>query len=190
MKGKATVPEHWKAENGGPYRQAPEEYGGGWWYVSPFTGAEPWKRFAPQPEPEALPDGFVEIFGSKPEFKDFTDSQAWTTARNHWQQNLEQFKGAGRPLWLSKEDKAALDKIYESWNMGKPHFYGGRYGEMVRWPESQVQDFEDSAYSAANYPHHTIARYQIALAHSGGVILKNERHPFVPSQVFDEDNSL
>ena len=103
MKGKATIPENWKAPIG-PYREAPPEFGGGWWVVNPFnsfgtTGNHsPWERLAPQAKPEALPAGFVDIFGPKPEFADFPNSASWTTARNHWAQNLRQFKGAGRPL--------------------------------------------------------------------------------------------
>lgn len=185
----ATIPEMWKAPTG-PYRKAPEEYGGEWWYVNPFTSSgttgnnSPWERFAPQPEPGPLPEGFVDIFGEKPEFAQFTNSQAWTTARKHWEQNLRQFKGAGRPLWLSATAAVELDELYQAWGMGRPRFYGGEYGEMARWPDSQVQDFEDSAYSAANYPHHTIARYQADLAQSGVEIPDDKRHPFVPGWVF------
>lgn len=185
----AEVPDAWKHPMG-PYRQAPD---GQWWFVNPFTAsgttdnASPWERFQAQPEPEALPEGFEDIFGPLPEFKGFTDSAAWTTARSHWRQNLEQFKGAGRPLWLAAEDKAELDALYQAWGMGKPRFYGGRYGEMVRWPDSEVQDFEDGAFSAANYPHHTIARYQIDLVQSGGVIPRAKRHPLVPGHVFNDE---
>jgi hypothetical protein len=182
------IPAHWKAPYG-PYRQAPPMYGGEWWFVNPFTSAEPWKRFAHQPTPVTLPDGFMDIFGEEPQFKDFPDSRAWTTARNHWDQNLKQFKGAGRPLWLSVEQVAELDALYTSWAMGKPRFYGGRYGEMVRWPDSQVQDFEDSAYSAANFPHHTIARYQIDLAQNGVQVETGKRHPFVPPGVWPAEDA-
>lgn len=188
---RTTVPDHWKHENGGPYRQAPPEYGGEWWTVSPFTAsgttdnASPWERFAPQAEPEALPEGFEAIFGKMPEFKDFTDSAAWTTARNHWRQNLAQFRG---PLKSKLEGQALadLEATYEAWGMGKPRFYGGRYAEMVRWPDSQVQDFEASAFEAEAVPHHVIARYQIALANSGGEIPEGQRHPFVPPFVFGD----
>jgi len=189
----ATVPEHWKAPFG-PYRQAPADYGGEWWYVNPFNSKgttgnnSPWERFAPknQPEDAPLPDGFEAIFGKRPEFKDFTDRTAWTTARNHWDQNLKQFKAAGLPLWLGQEQKAELDTLYQSWDMGKPHFYGGRYGEMVRWPNSEVQDFEQAAHFAAFYPHHVIAIYQAELAEHGLEVPVGKRHPFVPPHVFPE----
>lgn len=36
------VPDSWKWPIG-PYQQAPEEFGGEWWKVNPFTGSEPWK---------------------------------------------------------------------------------------------------------------------------------------------------
>jgi hypothetical protein len=34
----AEIPAHWKAPYG-PYRQAPQQYGGEWWFVNPFTSA-------------------------------------------------------------------------------------------------------------------------------------------------------
>lgn len=182
----AQIPEAWKSTNFGPYRKAPAEYGGEWWYVSPFTGSKPWERFGFQPTPVTLPDGFERIFGEEPQFADYRDSVAWRVARDQWRLDLERFKGAGRPLWLSAEQKADLDALYQSWGMGHPHFYGGRYGEMARWPDSQIQDFQDSAYAAANYPHHTIARYQAALADIGVIVPEGERHPFVPGWVFGE----
>ena len=190
----AEIPAHWQHENGGPYRKAPAEFGGEWWYVSPFTASgttgnnSPWERFTPQPDPKPLPDGFEAIFGKLPEFKDFTDRTAWETARNHWEQNLRQFKGAGRPLWMSDKQQAELDVVYQKWNMGKPHFYGGEYGVMARFPQSQAQDFENDAWSTAFNPGSTIARYQIDLVQSGVKIPVGERHWLVPSWVFPPED--
>lgn len=187
MMSKATVPEHWKAENGGPYRQAPQQYGGQWWYVNPFTGQEPWVRANYKPAPMSLPEGFVEIFGAEPQFADYRDSVAWRIARDQWRLDLERFKGAGRPLWLSEEQVAELNAIYSAWGMGRPRFYGGRYGEMVRWPDSAMPDFEQSAYTVAHYPHQVIAMYQVDLVQAGIDLPEGSRHPFVPPQLFDDD---
>lgn len=189
MKGKTTVPENWKHPNG-PYRQSPA---GEWWYVSPFTAAgttdnaSPWERFEEQPEPEALPEGFEDIFGKKPEFAGFPDSQAWTTARKHWEQNLRQFQKAGIPSWMSAAEAKALDTMFESWGMGRPRFFLGRYGEVVRWPDSEVPDFEQAAFTVARNPHQVVAWYQIDLAQAGGKIPKDKRHWFVPGWVFGDD---
>lgn len=183
---RAEVPEHWKAANGGPYRQAPPMYGGQWWYVNPFTGGEPWKRAAVEPVPATLPEGFADIFGEEPQFKDYRDSTAWRIARDQWALDLERFKGAGRPLWLSAEQAAELDAIFVKWGMGRARFYGGRYGEMVRWPDSAMPDFEQSAYTAAHYPHQVIAMYQVDLVQMGVEIPAGSRHPFVPPFVFAE----
>lgn len=180
-----TIPsELWKHPIG-PYRKAPEEFGGEWWMTNPFYGEEPWTRFV-EPTPVTLPDGFAEIFGEEPQFTDFPDSRAWTTARNHWEQNLKQFRGKLKPP-VSPEALADIENTYAAWGMGRPRFYAGRYAEMVRWPDSQVQDFEAGAFESVTVPHHVIARYQIALVGSGVEIPAGSRHPFVPPHLFAEE---
>ena len=65
------IPDHWK-QPVGPYRQAPQEFGGDWWLVNPFTGSEPWNN---QPRPkEPLPEGFTSIFGPRPQLADYLNT--------------------------------------------------------------------------------------------------------------------
>lgn len=183
---KPTVPEHWKAANGGPYRQAPPEYGGQWWYVNPFTGEEPWLRAnAPSQPEEELPPGFVDIFGPRPQFADFPNSQAWKVAKAQWETDLKTFVREGMPVWLSREKASALDLIFLSWGMGHPRWYGNIYGEQVRWPQSEVPDFQIAASTVVNYPHQVVAMYQTELVANGGEV--EQRHPFTPPVVFGED---
>lgn len=175
------VPEHWKAPLG-PYRQAPPAYGSEWWLVSPFTSSEPWIQFGAQPE-EALPAGFLAIFGARPEGQDYIGyPAALATARGQWEQDLLYFLRAGRPDWVSAQQQQTVDAIFEAWEMGPVSFYEGRYGWMARWPQSAVPDFEQAAWTAANYPHQVVAQYQIRMAERE--IQPAKLHPFTPPHVF------
>ncbi len=177
-------PEHWRAPMG-PYRQAPAEYGGEWWYVYPFN-PEPWLS-TPVDAP-TLPDGFEEIFGAGPVSEDFRDfpnpSQAFRAARDLWAQDLKHFKQAGPPPWALGADLDASAAVFVAWDMGAPKHYEGRYGWMTRFPDSQFRDFEAAAWTAIQVTHLTVAQYQIRLAHAD--IIPNEKHPFVPSHIWGE----
>lgn len=181
------VPEHWK-QPGGPYRKAPEEYGGEWWLVNPFTTAEPWKLTAPtaDPQEEALPEGFVEIFGRRPTAAAFlgtsNPSLLFRIARDHWEQDLGHFVRAGLPVWTNEAQYEVAASLTRNWNMGAPHFYAGRYGWMVRFPGSEVRDFEAAAWTVIFATHQVIAQYQLELIERG--ITPQQQHPFVPPHVW------
>ncbi|MBI1353258.1 MAG: hypothetical protein GC160_02850 [Acidobacteria bacterium] len=182
MKPLDNIPGNWKAPIG-PYQQAPAEYGGQWWYVNPFTGAEPWKAFAPQPAVE-LPEGFREIFGDRPQAKDYIGRpQELATARGQWDQDLKYFVRAGLPEWITPHDQAAADQIFEAWDMGDAAYYEGRYGWMARFPQSDVPDFELAASMVVRYPHQAVALYQVEMLQHGDT--PGQRHPFTPPQLFE-----
>lgn len=185
-----TVPEHWKHPFG-PYRQAPEEYGGEWWFINPFTspnGVMPWAN--EEPEPQTLPDGFELLFGPRPEIDDFgpvnDGGAAYRQALNIWQQHLSTFKQVGTPPWADEGKMAAAAQTYEAWKLGKPVFYEGRYGWLARFPESRVPRKDFSAYNAVELPQLTVAAYQMAVLAAGGEVA--EPHPFVPPQLFASDD--
>lgn len=190
MRGIATVPEAWKHPLG-PYRQAPPEFGGEWWLVSPFLGETPWERFqTPVTEPD-LPEGFLEIFGPRPEVRNGLEDRA---AAVRWEQELRWFKRAAE--FPADEDGELLDRglighanaAYEAWAMGRMYFYEGRYGWRAAFPESQIPDFDVDAKGAVESAHLVIARYQIKLASLG--YEPERRHPFVPPHVWgDEDGA-
>ena len=181
------VPEPWKYPLG-PYRQAPPEHGGEWWLVNPFTTAEPWLTQGIAPSPEVLPPGFVEIFGPRPKISDFsksaTPSLLFRLATVQWEQDLRYFKQAGVPEWATAEQLASAAQVAQQWELGAPRFYEGRYGWMVRFPESQVKDFESSAWGILNAMHLQVAAYQLRLIDRGGI--PRNRHPFVPPHVWPD----
>ena len=170
-----TVPDHWK-QPFGPYVQAPESFGGKWYYVSPFTGPEPWKRDFPA---EELPEGFLEIFGPRPT-SDGKLPAVFQRERNQWLQDLKFFKSAGPPEWATAEQLEFAGKLYEEWGMGHPLYYEGRYGFMAAFVKSQLPDYETAAHQAIEYGHFVIAQYQISLRAQGKELVWV--HPFVPKE--------
>lgn len=177
-----SVPEHWRTPFG-PYRQAPPEYGGRWYYVNPFTGLEPWKR--DKPPARTIPPGFLEIFGPEPQANDYHGAggnAAFQAARDLWLQDLKHFKQAGTPPGFSAEQISAAVATFEAWGMGRPRFYEGRYGWVAAFPDSQVPDFRAWAPGAIEATHQVIAQYQFR-ALSEGLEVEQE-HPFVPPRLF------
>jgi hypothetical protein len=196
---RAEVPDSWKHPTG-PYRQAPPEYGGGWWYTSPFAGQEPWKRAeakltTPTTGPDAprsasnLPPGFAQVFGEKPMGPQYKNYREYQTAKARWEQDLRLFKQAGTPPGVSSKQLEDIAKTAKAWGMGEPQFYEGRYGWKARFPDSALPDHEVSIESLTMGMHQMIARYQIKCVHNG--IEPAERHPFVPPGVWlkTEDHS-
>ncbi len=181
------IPDLWKYPLG-PYRQAPPEHGGEWWLVNPFTTAEPWLTQGGALPTEVLPLGFAEIFGSRPKIADFsksaTPSLLFRLATVQWEQDLRYFKRAGVPEWAPAEQLAGAEQITKQWEMGVPRFYEGRYGWMARFPESQIKDFESSAWGILNAAHLNVAAYQLRLIDRGGI--PANRHPFVPPHVWPD----
>jgi hypothetical protein len=180
------VPEHWKYPEG-PYRQAPAEYGGEWWLVNPFGSATPW--LVRPIAKEDLPAGFEEIFGARPGASSFREtpnpSLYFRMALVDWEQSLRYFKQAGTPEWASAENLGAAATVFESWAMGRPRYYEGRYGWSARFVDSAIPEYEAAARAALESTHLVVAQYQLALLERGEV--PEQRHPFVPPQVWPSE---
>lgn len=170
----------------GPYRQAPAEYGGEWWLVSPFTGEQPWlnQELAsvanPLDEyaPETLPPDFVQAFGEMPVRHGGESGAEFVARLARWKQDLEFFQQVGIPDGLDEALIELASTAYEQWGMGAPVFYEGRYGWFARFPDSAIPEFEMDAASAVTSPHLAIARFQVRQLQNGGEI--PQTHPFVP----------
>lgn len=180
------VPDSWKYPMG-PYHQAPVEYGGEWWMITPFTGtSEPWKWFTGEPQEKKYPEGFIEIF-PKPISEDYHDypnpSAAFRGALAQWENDLGYFKQAGQPPEYSGAEIQAAQETFPFWKMGAAKFYEGRYGWMARWPKSQKRNFETSAWHAILYANDAARAYQVALL-TDGILPNSERHPFVPADLW------
>lgn len=182
----------------GPYRQAPEEYGGEWWLVNPFTGDEPWAKHpellggdaasATEAPTRQLPEGFEEIFGPEPSAADFANRIDFNRVRNEWEHQLEHFGGTGIPEGFTAEDVEAAQATFEAWGLGEPVFYEGRYGWVARFPNGGVPEFQANPATALLTPHLVVAGYQIRLAQQGSDV--QEQHPFVPPSVFGDPTPL
>ena len=172
------VPDVWKWPLG-PYRQAPPEFGGAWWKVNPFTGPEPWRpvEIPSSAEPE-IPDGFTEIFGAPPEASDFSSRRAYQAAELRWEQDLKFFQRSGIPEGFDQAQVDLAAGVFEEWGMGRPLFYEGRYGWMVRFPDSAIPDFETNVTATLKASHVVVAKYQTRQLLRG--VRPAVVHPFVP----------
>lgn len=174
------VPEEAKFP-AGPYRQAPPESGGEWWYVSPFTGPAPWRALdaakAPPTaalETEPVPAGFEEVFGPRPE-------RSNRTALAQWEQDMSYFQQTGIPDGFDAAQVDAATTEFEEWGLGKPVFYEGRYGWQVRFPDSQLPSFETTAATALLVPHIVIAQHQARSIQEGATVVRH--HPWLPERL-------
>jgi hypothetical protein len=185
------VPEHWKHPEG-PYRQAPEEYGGEWWLVNPFASGTPWLTQSQLVLEQPLPEGFEEIFGPRPKASDYSGPQSagiyFQAVLVDWQQNLRFFKRAGVPEWASEESITLAGDTFASWGMGRPRYYEGRYGWSARFIDSEIPEFESGARAALQNTHLLVAQYQLALLDRG--IVPERRHPFVPPHVWPKESAV
>jgi hypothetical protein len=156
--------------------------------VNPFTGSEPWRTQGGDVERE-LPPGFAEVFGTRPKISDYSHTSnpglSWRLAVGRWEQDLRYFQRAGVPEWATPEQVAVAAEVTRSWGLGAARFYEGRYGWMARFPDSQIREFESSAWAVLNVTHHVIAGYQWRLLEHG--IVADKQHPFVPPHVWPED---
>jgi hypothetical protein len=178
-----SVPD-WARHPLGPYRQAPEEYGGDWWQVNPFTGPEPWRALDP-PEPvEDLPEGFERVFGPRPKRGDFANAREHRIARIEWEQEQKYFRGIGIPEGADEAALAEARQQFSAWGLGEPVFFQDRYGWRVRFPDSQIPNFGGSPNTAVTAPHILIANYQIQLLEQG--ITPERLHPWLPDQLRPE----
>lgn len=176
-----TVPEHWK-QPFGPYHEAPADFGGGWYIVTPFTGPEPWRTQQNKglPPPEA-PADFIALFGDIPQGSTPEQRQA----RDYWLQRLRHFKGEGQPEWATAQEITAAIQILNSWGVPGPVLYEGRYGWMALFNDSVIGDYEVPAITAIRSPHNAVAGFQIEMLAQG---LKPEKiHPWVPPSLIPSE---
>ncbi len=170
------VPNAWKWPIG-TYQQAPEKFGGEWWKVNPFTGPEPWKPVESSVRNQP-PEEFSAVFGPRPQPGDFDSGKAYQAARGRWDQDLAYFKQSGIPEGFDESQVELAVNVFESWGMGRPAFYEGRYGWATRFPDSGLPTFEAKAETALEHAHLIIASFQTRQLLNG--IDPVERHPFVP----------
>lgn len=187
-------PEHWRYNpptSNGPYRQAPPEYGGEWWLVTPFGPPKPWLTV--ERAGHDLPEGFEKVFGPRPKWADYRGLGkgallAFQAAVVQWEQELKFFKQVGQPAWAKPEQIAEAEGVLTAWLLGRPTFYEGQLGWMGRFLKSEIKDYDSSAWQIINYPHHVVSQYQITLYRVHG-IQPPKWHPFVPPVIFNPDDS-
>jgi len=177
-----SVPEEAKFPVGS-YQQAPEEQGGEWWFVNPFTGLQPWLRVSQwESRPvETFPEGFIETFGPRPQRMEFPGYLEFQSARHIWEHKLEMFEGLGTPPEIAAEQLAGARGIFDEWGLGEAVFYEDRRGWRVRFSDAPGPPFEMGAQAAADSPHLAVALYQVKLLQGG--IAPQTRHPWIPEHL-------
>ena len=177
-----SVPDAVKFPNG-PYRQAPAEHGGEWWAVNPFTGSEPWLRMAALETSavKQLPDGFVEVFGTRPTRSAYSDRAEFLQAEQVWEHNLKHFKGTGMPPDMDLAQLETARQVFQEWGLGEPVFQENNHGWRIRFPNSDAPAFGLNPNTAVTSPHLAVALYQVRLLQSG--INPEVRHPWIPAHL-------
>lgn len=183
-------PEHWRSPIG-PYRQAPPEYGGGWWLVTPFSDPKPWLAGTRRGDAPGLPEGFEKLFGTRPKWEDFRHLKrraliSFEAAKVQWEQELKYFKRVGVPPGYTDVQIEDSFGVLEAWLLGEPTFYEGRFGWMGRFLESDIPDYDSSAFQIIRYPHHTVSQFQITNFARG--VVPPKWHPFVPGVIFNPND--
>jgi hypothetical protein len=167
----ASIPETSKAPLG-PYRQAPPEFGGEWFFVNPFTGKTPWDKLTPVP-PAEMPEGFAELFGEeRPSRKDDrlkgVTERALDTLQILWDRELKYFKRAGTPPDATAEELATADSLFTAWDMGSPSYYEGQHGWRAVFKDCLLPGWSCPAGSVlGDFAGHMIVRYQIDVVQAG-----------------------
>ena len=178
------VPEAWKSPVG-PYRQAPPEYGGEWWLVNPFSGAEPWLLLDRKaPVPEVLPEGFERAFGPRPKWRDYPTRRALQHDVVVWEQAKKNFIQAGVPPWAGERQLQIAAGALTTWGMGVPAYYEHRFwGWMARFVESKLPTFEMNAHTTILHTHLVVPNYQVELLQQG--IEPEQRHPLISPEIWN-----
>lgn len=183
--------DKWKEPNG-PYRQAPEEYGGEWWYMSPFSSLTPWLFQDGVQRKVEYQEGFISLFGDMPQWEDFLGGtgnryRRFQGAKGIWERDLRDFKGLGLPEWVTQAEIGASNRVLVKWRIGIPEYYESRYGYLGRLIHSEVPDYDSSTYHIIKFPHHLVAQVQIEMFHRG--IDVEKWHPLVPPGLFSTKES-
>lgn len=148
--------------------QAPAEYGGEYWLLTPWSGREPWlKLYVPKPE-VTLPAGFKEIFGEKPnrtqpQYADVS-AAVLRDAQAEWDVQLKVFVQAGEPPWYAAmplDNKAQAFAVLVDYGLDPSLFFENIYGWRIIWPKGPLPTRSEPAYEAMTNPHFVIAQYQI-----------------------------
>ncbi|MDA1314395.1 MAG: hypothetical protein O2968_13730 [Acidobacteria bacterium] len=173
------VPD-WAKWPEGNFRQAPQESGGDWWRITPFTSSEPWTSLnRPFERPaEIFPEGFEALFGARPLYKDYGHYMDFKVAELRWESDLEGFKGIGLPEGIDMEALAAATEVMRDWGLGEPRFYENSYGWHAKFPDSANPRFEINPATLLMAPQLTVSRYQVGLIQLG--IVPERVHPLVP----------
>ncbi len=179
------VPE-WAKWPEGNFRQAPEESGGDWWKITPFTSSQPWTSLSrPFEHPlEILPEGFEGLFGTRPQYADYDGYLDFKVAELRWEGSLERFKGIGLPEGIDPEALAASTQVMLDWGLGEPQFYEDSYGWHAKFPDSLNPRFQINPTTLLMAPQLTVSSYQVGLIQLG--IAPDRLHPFVPPFLLDQ----
>lgn len=121
------------------------------------------------------PSEFVAVFGPPPAATGW--SLADRVARVQYEQELRYFGGL-------MPEPVGFDRVagfYESWGMGRPMFYKGRYGTYCRWPDAPYRPARANMFAAVNGAGVVVASWQVRVVLEGHVL--TDLHPFVPPRI-------
>ena len=138
-----------------------------------------------------LPEGFEEVFGSKPRWGDFYLGKGkfsisytqFAVLLVQWQTELKAFRQFGLPDWADMELLGTAREVFEEWGLGVPTTFEDRYGWWGRFVDSELPRHDHGLKTIQLYPDLVVSQYQVKLIMKTGK--SPERlHWLVPPGVF------
>ena len=128
------------------------------------------------PPLEVLPKGFEDIFGVRPVSEG--DSHAFQRLTAQWENNLVTFVRSGPPADTEHPEAAEAEAI--KYKLGPHAPYENIYGFQVRFPSSQVVNFQADYEAFTDFTGQVIVLYQNRLTNRSLPIPADLMHPLCP----------
>lgn len=132
-----------------------------------WTKGSPWNwNLSKISKKKLLPEGFVELYGEKPSWKDFQKTNTHFEYRViivQWETKLKHYKGlvTTLPLEIDRKKLLVAEGIYNGWGMADITWYNSTYGIKGRFLDSDLPDYSFSLHHLVEFPQHVVSQYQI-----------------------------
>ncbi len=137
-----------------------------------WTKGAPWNwNLNTKSKKKVLPEGFIELYGSKPSWADYWEGGGkfrisypeYKVLVVQWETKLKHYKG---PVYEyhpgTNVEKLDISlEIYVSWEMGGIDFYDSTYGVKGRFLDSNLPDYSFSFHQLVEFPQHVVSQYHI-----------------------------
>ncbi len=132
-----------------------------------WTKGSPWNwNLSTVSKKKPLPEGFVELYGKKPAWKDYIGKNSYFEYKVivvQWETKLKHYKGPVKilPADIDHDKLQVSISIYNEWDMGDLIFYNSTYGVKGRFLDSNLPDYSFSLHQLVEFPQHVVSQYHI-----------------------------